>query len=297
MRFAILLAASIATIAGCAAPASEEATTSTSNVESVAKPEAILIQQAQRIVSVKLDGGGKVVGTALNHSFFVSGDTILHTEIEHASGKTVCSFSGMEMNGEWSSTDIRVSAEKGAAEFMFVTAPPPPQDNEYGYREQRGEVTGIVGPYAFVVAQEHYMGCGAAHPSFGRTATIRDLEHAAATVTFRAPEAAAVAARAALAGKGMEGADVELVEITPHFDENARLTLTYRFEKPASHAEADGQGNDYSVSASIESTAIDAPLPEGLESLREPPAAVRAYLDANPGQGATNPIKGWSIPN
>ncbi|MBX3227017.1 MAG: hypothetical protein KIT84_41220 [Labilithrix sp.] len=287
---AVCLASS--SLVGCAATEGDATATETSNVEESALPEAIVIQQAERVVSVKVGRDGDVLGGVVKHAFLAAGRE-LHAAWERAEGEASCKTPWMETNGEWSTLGLSLVGTDGAEVFALTAAKPAPGEDEVMSLTHATEITGNVGPYLFLAETSGGMACGAAHGSFSRTASIKDLR-TGDDVIFVVTEEAAAKARAELEGKGFPGEDVTLAEIVPQLDEDAHLTLAYRFEKAAPYVESDGRGNAYSVSAVIDSSSLDAPLPAPLEPLRTPPPAVKAYLATHPNLSTTNPIKGWS---
>jgi hypothetical protein len=288
-----MFAASSALLFACAAPAStsEEQGSSTSHIEGEeSAPSAIVVQQAERIFARRLDSDGNVVGLKVGEQSIMVGSNILVTQHGGEEGTYDCSFGGFSATGKFISSELSLTDASGAKTVLVPARPKSESDYEL---IQGAEIRGNLGPYLFVRESVNYFGCGAAHPSFGKTAFVWDAKNQQ-KITFEAPAAALDKAREALAGKGFDG-DPKLAELIPQFDADGHFSVGYRFEKDASHAEADGEGNDYSVSVTIDSKTLDAPLPAELEALKDPPAPVAAYIAATHDTSA-NPLLGWSTP-
>jgi hypothetical protein len=293
MRLAYLFAASSALLFACAAPAStsEEQGSSTSHIESEeSAPSAIVVQQAERIFARRLGSDGSVLGLKVGEQSIMVGSDILLAQHDGEEGTNDCSFGGVSQTGKFISSELSLTDASGAKTVLV----PAVTKSEGDFQVIQGaEIRGNLGPYLFVRQSLNYFGCGAAHPSFGRTAFVWDAKNQQ-KVAFDAPSAALDKAREALAGKGFDG-EPKLAELVPQFDADGHFSIGYRFEKDASHAEADGEGNDYTVSATIDSKTLDAPLPAELEALKDPPAPVAAYIAATHDTSA-NPLLGWSTP-
>jgi hypothetical protein len=298
MRFASLFAASSLLLAplalGCASPSPDDAAASTSDLETgdtTPAADAILVQQAQHVFSVRIGADGSLLGQTVDEQAVMVGDKVFDAKHDRANGTYECSgFGGDPESGEYHGDTLSLAEASGASTILV----PMSEQKESDYQLTQGAaITGNVGPYVFVRNDVYYFGCGAAHPSFAASAFIWDTKNAK-KLEVTAPQAAIDKATAELAGRGFADALPKLAEVIPRFDGQGHLSLTWRFEKDASHAEADGKGSDYSISAFIESKDLDAPLPPELAALADPPASIAAYLAANPNAAQYNPIIGWS---
>ncbi|MFO0739830.1 MAG: hypothetical protein U0270_28285 [Labilithrix sp.] len=170
------------------------------------------------------------------------------------------------------STVVVEKEKRGETENWMVT------------QTQLASVSGVVGSYLFLREESTVFGCGGAHPFRGVRGLVWDAA-AQQPLELVAPADVIARARKQLEGRGLPETEPRLAEAIPRFDEEGRLSIAWRFEKPSTHAESDGEGSSSNLSVVVGSDE----LPPDLASYREPPPAIRNYL-ANGGE----PIIGYS---
>lgn len=295
MRSTCLLAISSALFFACSAPILDESQgSSTSNIESeenAPRVEAILMRQAERRFSTRIANDGSVLSEKLDEGTFLIGGhtlTLRHAPMDEYAFSE-CQLGGTSWRGRYTPDELSVVDESGKATMLVEGRAQ--AEGMYDF-VQGAEITGNVGPYLFVRESVFENDCGAAHPNYNRTAFIWDAR-SHQKVTFAAPASAFERAELALAGKGFD-APPYLAELVPRFDHGGHLSIGWRFEKLSSHAEADGNGTEDTVSVIIDSKTLSEPLPPELAALEVPPASIAAYLDTQSNASSLNPIVGWS---
>jgi hypothetical protein len=286
-------------VAACAAGCSTNvepgsASQSAEITEAESRAHAIVWSQAQDKVSMYLDEEGHVVSK--RRSFEIAnGADVLRLRSLQSTAPLTCTvaWGGEEhnMDGQYLGYGLALVSASGKPEQTLVPLAPMPSDNEASSVHQGADITGSVGPYLFIREKQSMMPCGAAHGGTGIKTFVWDVTTGSvANLDLAAPDGALAKAKEELAGQGFDQDEPKLAEVIPRFDAQARLSLAYRFEKPACYACSDGKGSDYSVSATIESASISAELPASLAAFAEPPKSVAAYAAAN--AGVT--VNGWS---
>lgn len=170
------------------------------------------------------------------------------------------------------STMVMAKAKRGETEDWMVT------------QTQLASVSGVVGSYLFLRDESTVFGCGGAHPFHGVRGLVWDAA-AQKPLELAAPADVIARAKKQLEGRGLPETEPRLAEAIPRFDEEGRLSIAWRFEKPSTHAESEGEGPSSNLSVVVGSDE----LPPELASYRQPPPAIRNYL-ANGGE----PIIGYS---
>lgn len=206
------------------------------------------------------------------------GDGWYHCHFDFGNGAA-----SLDTEGEYHGEGISLVDPQGKAKTL-IEKNEKEQSGSITMQTQSSQLIGAVGTYLFLHEEGHFFGCGGAHP-------IRRVDGFiwnAATeqkVELMPPASVVAQAKAKLEGRGMEGEEARFVEAMPRFDEDGRLSVLWRFEKPTSYPDSEGGGSDYAISIMIEST----DLPAALAQYREPPPAIRNYL-ANGGE----PILGYT---
>ena len=147
---------------------------------------------------------------------------------------------------------------------------------------QLASVSGVVGSYLFLREESTVFGCGGAHPFRGVRGLVWDA--AAQQPLDSWPRGRDRACEEAARGRGLPETG-RASRSDPEVRREGRLSIAWRFEKPSTHAESDGEGS----SSNLSSSSGPDELPPDLASYREPPPAIRNYL-ANGGR----PIIGYS---
>jgi hypothetical protein len=289
-----------ASVVACSTPADDaSAQGQTSDIsEAESHASAIIWTQAQEKVTQYVDEQGHVVSHRLGVEI-AAGSAVLRLKATRSDAPLLCSVNygngAQDWNGKYQGYGLSLTSSSGLPEQVMVPLAPMPADNEYSSLSQGADITGSVGSFLFIHETADEMGCGAAHGNRSVKAFTWDSARGAAGgISTFAPDAVLAKAKEAFAGRGFAGGGPEsepkLVELIPRFDAAGNLSLAYRFEKGDCYACSDRVGSDYTISTTVEGSAVGAELPFQLKELASPPPAVTAYLAANPGVT----INGWS---